>query len=434
MGAIEVPETFLAATKMGAIRVGLNPRLAGAEIAALIKDCEPRLLIYAGEHQRLVGLATSLLADAKDPPILIGFAARHGASLDYEELIAKYACDGVLEQTPHEHAMIAYTSGSTGVPKGAIYPHDKFLRTILYTAMNEGLVHDSVWLQAMPAAGVPMMHMLRTIFLAATCVIVGPWDAQRALTLIARHNITNCVLVPTMLAALLTVPDIDKFDLGSMKLLGYGASPLPPATIREALLRFRCPFLQMYGTTELLGMSHMLFPSDHGLGLTTRPELLASIVGGLAQDAGRLPEPQGPGKRDMPAIGRKGEPRKVVGRVRRIVDGLYRNLGPASKGVLMDMGPTVVLDTGRVEILIASRHQEPNDKNCFLSLGIDPARKRFLMLKSRVHWRAGFGDIAKDVIECAGTGVCTSDYGQLTFRSVRRPIYPLDRINDTDAI
>jgi microcystin degradation protein MlrC len=140
------------------------------------------------------------------------------------------------------------------------------------------------------------------------------------------------------------------------------------------------------------------------------------------------------GKRDMPAIGRKGEPRKVVGRVRRIVDGLYRNLGPASKGVLMDMGPTVVLDTGRVEILIASRHQEPNDKNCFLSLGIDPARKRFLMLKSRVHWRAGFGDIAKDVIECAGTGVCTSDYGQLTFRSVRRPIYPLDRINDTDAI
>ena len=54
--------------------------------------------------------------------------------------------------------MIAYTSGSTGLPKGAIYPHDKFLRTILYTAMNEGLVHDSVWLQAMPAAGVPMMH------------------------------------------------------------------------------------------------------------------------------------------------------------------------------------------------------------------------------------------------------------------------------------
>jgi microcystin degradation protein MlrC len=139
------------------------------------------------------------------------------------------------------------------------------------------------------------------------------------------------------------------------------------------------------------------------------------------------------GKLDMPSIGVKGAPRQVTGRVRLISDGLYRNLGPASKGVMMDMGATVVLDTGKVEIVIVSRQQEPNDKYCFLSLGIDPARKRFLMLKSRVHWRAGFGDIASQVIECAGTGVCTSDYGQLSFRNVRRPIYPLDRINDADA-
>ena len=139
------------------------------------------------------------------------------------------------------------------------------------------------------------------------------------------------------------------------------------------------------------------------------------------------------GKRDMPAIGLEAKPRQVTGRVRIISDGLYRNLGPASKGVLMDMGPTVVLETGKVEIVVVSRQQEPNDKNCFLSLGIDPAKKRFLMLKSRVHWRAGFGDIAKEVIECAGTGVCTSDYSQLIFEKVRRPIYPLDRINDPNV-
>ena len=173
--------------------------------------------------------------------------------------------------------MIAYTSGSTGLPKGAIYPHDKFLRTILFTAMNEGLVHDSVWLQVMPAAGVPMMHMLRPIFVAGTCVIVGPWNAERALTLMDRERATNCVMVPTMLAALLTVPDLGRYDVSSMKLLGYGASPLPPATIREAMQTFRCPFLQMYGTTELLGMSHMLFPSDHERGLRDSPQILASI-------------------------------------------------------------------------------------------------------------------------------------------------------------
>jgi len=89
-----------------------------------------------------------------------------------------------------------------------------------------------------------------------------------------------------------------------------------------------------------------------------------------------------------------------------------------------------VLDTGKVEIVVISRHQEPNDQGCLLSLGIDPTEKRYLMLKSRIHYRAGFKPIAKEVIECAGTGVCTSDYGQLNFEKVRRPIYPLDLIND----
>lgn len=136
------------------------------------------------------------------------------------------------------------------------------------------------------------------------------------------------------------------------------------------------------------------------------------------------------GKLDMPSIDKVGEPREVTGTVKLISDGLYRNLGPASTGLLMDMGPTVVFDTGKVEIVVISRQQEPNDKNCFLSLGIDPARKKYLMLKSRIHYRAGYRDIAKEVIECAGTGVCTSDYNQLTFKNVRRPIYPLDLINE----
>ena len=59
-------------------------------------------------------------------------------------------------------------------------------------------------------------------------------------------------------------------------------------------------------------------------------------------------------------------------------------------------------------------------------MGIDPASKRYLMLKSRVHWRAGLRSLAGAVVECAGTGVCTSDYAALPFRHVRRPIYPLD--------
>jgi microcystin degradation protein MlrC len=132
------------------------------------------------------------------------------------------------------------------------------------------------------------------------------------------------------------------------------------------------------------------------------------------------------GKMDMPSIGLTGESCLVRGTVRIVSDGRYHNEGPALKGVAMDMGPTVVLDTGKVEIVVISKHQEPNDLACFKSVGIDPARKKYLMLKSRVHYGAGFSALAKAVIECAGTGVCTSDYSALQFHNVRRPIFPLD--------
>jgi microcystin degradation protein MlrC len=132
------------------------------------------------------------------------------------------------------------------------------------------------------------------------------------------------------------------------------------------------------------------------------------------------------GKLDMPALGLKGKPREVSGKVKRLVDGAYRNEGPMAKGASGNLGPSAVLDTGRCEIAIISRHTEPYDLGSFRALGIDPAKKRYVMLKSRVHWRAGLGPLAKAVVECAGTGVCTSDYAQLKFERVRRPVYPLD--------
>jgi microcystin degradation protein MlrC len=135
------------------------------------------------------------------------------------------------------------------------------------------------------------------------------------------------------------------------------------------------------------------------------------------------------GKMKMPAIAAASPPLAVTGRVKTISDGRFRNRGPMGRGVEMNMGLSAVLDTGRAEIVLVSNHVEPFDLNCFLSLGIDPLQKKYVMLKSRVHWRAGFGDIARAIVECAGVGVCTSDYGQLTFKNVRRPIYPLDRAN-----
>jgi microcystin degradation protein MlrC len=134
------------------------------------------------------------------------------------------------------------------------------------------------------------------------------------------------------------------------------------------------------------------------------------------------------GRFDLPSIGHHGQPLQVTGRVKTVSDGHYVNAGPMGRGEQMNMGPSVVLQVGGIDVCLISRHVEPYDINCLRTLGIEPLEKRFLMLKSRIHWRAGLRPYARAIVECAGVGVCTSDYSTLNFRRVRRPIFPLDPI------
>ncbi len=132
------------------------------------------------------------------------------------------------------------------------------------------------------------------------------------------------------------------------------------------------------------------------------------------------------GKTDMPSIARRGEPLAVRGTVRALTDGRFQITGPMGTGRWMEMGPTAVLDTGSVRFVVISRHQEPFDLGMFRSVGIEPTRVRFLLLKSRIHFRAGFKPIARHIVQCQGEGVTSSDMGLFRFEKVRRPILPLD--------
>jgi len=292
---IEVAELFVACTKLGAIRVGINARLAAREVAHLLDDSGASVLvIQAG----LAAVAAQAIAQARQAPRQIGFAGGHPFPHDLEALVAAGEDAGAFDDRPHETAMLAYTTGSTGLPKGAMYPHQAMLRSMLYIALAEGMRRDDVILHAMPAGGIPIMHMLRNLFHANKTAIVGPWDAERTLALIERERASITVLVPTQLTALLASPRFDGHDLGSMRQIGYGAAPLPPATIREGMARFGCDFLQMYGTTELMGMAMMLYPADHVAALAGHPEVLASagqplpfVETRIADDAGHAVAP-----------------------------------------------------------------------------------------------------------------------------------------------
>jgi len=132
------------------------------------------------------------------------------------------------------------------------------------------------------------------------------------------------------------------------------------------------------------------------------------------------------GKTDLPAIGMSGQPLRLSGRVRAITDGDFTITVSMGRGTIASMGKTAVLDTGQAQIVVCSRHTEPFDLGCFRSVGIEPTSKRYLILKSRIHYRAGFRAISKHEIPCNGVGVTSSDNSLFAFKKVRRPIYPLD--------
>jgi microcystin degradation protein MlrC len=132
------------------------------------------------------------------------------------------------------------------------------------------------------------------------------------------------------------------------------------------------------------------------------------------------------GRIDMPQINLPGKPLTVTGKIVRITDGEFTVTGPMATGTRVRMGKTAVLDTGSVQIVIASGRSEPFDLGVFTHCGIDPRRKRYVLIKSRQHFRAGFEPIARHIVMCDGDGVTSSDLKLFTYKRRPRPLYPFE--------
>ncbi|WP_433695643.1 M81 family metallopeptidase [Paraburkholderia phenoliruptrix] len=119
-------------------------------------------------------------------------------------------------------------------------------------------------------------------------------------------------------------------------------------------------------------------------------------------------------------------PVAMTGVVRALTDGEYVISGPTYTGQRAHMGRAAVLDTGAVKLVVTEHTHEPWDLGVFESVGIDPRRARFLLLKSRMYCRPVFVPISAGLVECDSRGVTSSDYGLFAFRNVKRPVFPLD--------
>ena len=246
---IETVETFFACAWLGAVRTGVNYRYAPREVAHLLKDSEAKVVVVeAGECETLLD-AADLDVKAR---IRVG---GEGTDPDDYDTAGRAAATNPAPYPagPDELVAISYTTGSTGLPKGALWRRAAVPEVLTQTWFQTGIRNDDVFLHCLPAAGVPILLAIANVVNGHHVVLLDRFDAEQALAAIERHRVTYLLVVPTMLQDLCRAAHKRARDLSSLRLVLYGSAPATPALIRDAMTTFSCELVQWYGSTEGTG-------------------------------------------------------------------------------------------------------------------------------------------------------------------------------------
>jgi fatty-acyl-CoA synthase len=237
-------ETLFATAALGAVFVPLNWRLTATELAYIAGDCAPSVLVHA---PAMAGTTAAMAGDGSAPAahlIEVGPAF---------EALATAPVPGRLDEVValDDPAVIIYTSGTTGRPKGATLSHGNITWNCVNVLIDTELAADDVALVCAPLFHVAALDMisLPTLMKGGTVVLMGAFEPDAVLRLIAEHRVTVMFGVPAMFNAMAQVPAFPSADLSSLRRLLCGGAPVPLTTIHTYLDR-GVAFLQGYGTTE----------------------------------------------------------------------------------------------------------------------------------------------------------------------------------------
>lgn len=300
---LELVEHWWACTKIGAVRTAINYRYSPREIAHIVRDSQAKALIVDAAFAELV--AGELEAFRAEGRLLIGLGDGHGLDHDYADLVDTAGALVPPTLAPDDVLAISYTSGTTGLPKGALLTQRNVLAALTWMSVNVGLRHEDVWANALPAPGAPMIFTAANAANGMTCVLPdGQYKPDRFLGLVAEHRVTSTIVVPTMLQQLLARLETEAHDVSSLRLVCYGSMPSTPALIRAAKLRLGCELQQWYSATELTAAPIVLMrDEEHLRALEGEEELLTACgvpsanvdleirtAGGAAVPAGEVGE------------------------------------------------------------------------------------------------------------------------------------------------
>ncbi len=264
------PEVFCAAT--GAILVGarytpLNPYASLADHAFVLTDAGVRILLYdPAFRDRAVELGEHC-PELRPLPLFgeRGSLEGLGAEQSNAPLITR--------RDPEDIAVLAYTGGTTGQPKGVMLSHRAVVTNIVTALAEWQLPHSIRLLLASPLSHAAGALVLPTLLCGGTVYLHRKFDPARVLDTVQSERLTTLLGVPTMIYALLDELGHKSRDVSSLETFIYGSAPMNPARLQEALDRFGPVLMQHYAQTEAPMTLTMLRKEDHDL---SRPHLLRS--------------------------------------------------------------------------------------------------------------------------------------------------------------
>ncbi len=239
-------ELLFALDKAGAVACPVNWRLTAPEVATVVADAEPKALVVSSDlRQNADQVACSVL--------------------DYSELPREQGGADPRRDREDRVTWQLYTSGTTGVPKGAMLTNLNLLGLTGNLPMEiKGLDEYGRSLVAMP-----LYHIggcgwaLAVMFAGCTAVITREFVPQDILRVIIEQRINTAFLVPAALLFLTSLPESQGSDYSALRNIAYGASPITPELLKRSIETFGCRFTQLYGLTETTGAVTFLQHEDH---------------------------------------------------------------------------------------------------------------------------------------------------------------------------
>ncbi len=258
-------ETYFATAKLDGVYVPLNFRARADELAYMVSDAAPRVLLVG---KRYVDLVRSLADRLPSVEHFIALEEAVPGWRCYDELLASAQDDELFPQGDGgDLTMIMFTAGTTGTPKGVMLSHDSFSSYILSNVTPADPETEERNILTVPLyhiAGV--QAVMSAIYGGRTLVIQRQFEAKQWMELVERERAHRAMMVPTMLKMLLDHPDFHKHDLSSLRVITYGAAPMPMEVIKRAIKAFPgVSFINAFGQTETAATITMLPPEDHVL-------------------------------------------------------------------------------------------------------------------------------------------------------------------------